>query len=117
MVSEKALTIINLSLVFVSLLLLLNFLGIELPSLGQAQYWLDQQPPICVVQWKEQLTPQTDLERCCLEARKQLECLSNLRNNQLKSQDDFDWTCQTNSGIAYQLNNKAYYYCQQQPYW
>lgn len=116
--SERTLLIINLSLGFISLLLLLDFLGVELPTIGQAQYFLDREEPLCIVQWNEKSTSWNDLDRCCLAARQQLEC--RYQEDTTDEGDRLDWMCQTGSGgsgIAYGLNNKAYYYCQQQPYW
>ncbi len=110
MVSEKVLFIINVSLGLLSVLLLLTFLGVKLPTLGQAQYALDKEEPICMINWKEEFTPMDDLDRCCLEARKQLDCYR-------VQKDNLDWVCQTGFGVKYWLNYKAHNYCKQQPYW
>lgn len=110
MVSERALFIINVSLGILSALLLLMLLGVELPTLGQAQYALDQEEPVCMIQWEEELTPLQDIDRCCLQAREQLGC-------QAESKGDLDWVCGTGPGLQIWLNNKAYNYCKQQPYW
>ncbi len=110
MVSKRALIIINISLGLLLTLLLLTFLDVKLPSLGQAQYLLDKEEPLCAVNWKEELTTWNDLDRCCLEARKQLGC-------RREHKDDYDWVCRTGDGVKYWLNSKAYNYCRQQPYW
>ncbi len=110
MVSERTFFIINISLGLLSLLLLLTFLGVELPTLGQAQYALDKEDPLCMVNWKDEFNPWNDLDRCCLEARKQLDCHREQRDN-------LDWVCQTGLSVKYWLNNKAHNYCKQQPYW
>ena len=110
MVSEKTLFIINVSLGLLSVLLLLMLIGIELPTLGKAQYYLDKEEPLCLVNWKEEFTPWEDLDRCCLEARKQVECHK-------EKYGGADWLCESGASVNYWLNNKAYSYCRQQPYW
>ena len=110
MVSERVLFIINVSLGLLSVLLVLMLVGIKLPTLGQAQYALDKEEPLCVIQWGEATTPFTDIDRCCLQARQQFEC-------QAQSKDNLDWMCGTGEGLQIWLNNKAYNYCKQQPYW
>ena len=110
MVSERALFIINVSLGLLSVLLVLMLLGVKFPTLGQAQYALDKEEPACVIQWGEEATPFTDVDRCCLQARQQFEC-------QAQSKDNLDWMCGSGGGLQIWLNNKAYNYCKQQPYW
>ncbi len=110
MVSAKILTTINVSLGLIAVILLLNLVGAELPTLGQAQYALDQEEPLCAVSWEEELTEWNDLDRCCLEAKKQIECSrSNLQ--------EYDWSCQSGGDLKYLLNNKAYNYCRQLRIW
>ncbi|MBI2124927.1 hypothetical protein HYU08_00050 [Candidatus Woesearchaeota archaeon] len=110
MVSERALFIINISLGLFSVLLLLMLLGLKLPTLGQAQYALDEEEPVCMIQWQEELTPYQDIDRCCLQARQQFQCRA-------ESKDTVDWMCGSGEGLQIWLNNKAYNYCRQQPYW
>ena len=110
MVSEKTLFIINVSLVLVSVILVLTLLGMKLPTLGQAQYYFDREEPLCEIEWQGEVSLMQDLNRCCLEAREQLECHK-------AADQDFDWVCQTGTSVKYRLNNKAYNYCGQQPYW
>lgn len=110
MVSNRILVVVNISLGLLLTLLLLTFFEVKLPTLGQAQYLLDKEEPLCAVSWKEEFTVWGDLDRCCLEARKQLEC-------RREPQGDFDWACSTGEGMKYWLNSKAYNYCRQQPYW
>lgn len=115
MISKKRWILINISLSFVIILLLLNFFGFKLPSLGQAFYLLDSEDPLCIVDSKEGLTVWPDLRRCCLEAKKQVECL---RDNLQLQEGNLDWKCQTNEYIPkIRLNNKAFSYCRQQPVW
>ncbi|MBU0457451.1 MAG: hypothetical protein ABH824_01200 [Nanoarchaeota archaeon] len=117
MVSERIWIIINISLGLMILLLLLNLSGIELPTLGKAQYVLDKEDPLCVVNWKNEYNQWNDLDGCCLEARKQLGC----HKDELSVNDgglELSWVCETNSNaVGYWLNNKAYNYCRQQSYW
>jgi len=110
MVSERGLFIINVSLGLLSVLLLMLLLGVKLPTLGQAQYALDKEEPVCMIQWEEELTPFEDIDRCCLQARQQSACKA-------ESKENVDWVCGAEQGLQIRLNNKAYNYCKQQPYW
>lgn len=110
MVSKRTLFIINVSLGLLSVLLLLVLLGLKLPTLGQAQYALDKEEPLCVIQWGKESTSYQNIDRCCLQARQQFECRA-------ESKDNVDWMCGTGEGLQIWLNNKAYNYCKQQPYW
>lgn len=110
MVSERTLLVINISLGMVVVLLVLLLIGINLPTLGQAQYALDKEEPLCLVEWKGETTSFEDIDRCCLQAQEQGECRA-------ERQENADWVCGAEQGLRIQLNNKAYYYCQQQPYW
>lgn len=108
---SKALVIINISLALVALLLLLQFLNVALPSVGQALFLLDSAEPRCFVAWSKNSSPMLDLGRCCLGARQQLQCLAEEDVIQ-----QTQWSCRTGA-LAYHLNNKAYHYCQQQVIW
>ncbi len=113
MVSERTWFIINVSLGILAALLVLTLIGIKFPTFGQAQYYFDKEEPLCGVDWKGEITSLQDLDRCCLQAREQLECHHQASNS-------FDWLCQSGASdevVKYRLNNKAYNYCQQQPYW
>jgi hypothetical protein len=107
--------VLNVSLGTIALLLLLNLLGITLPSLGQVQYVLDREEPLCLVGWKGEWQAWQEIDGCCMEAQKQLECRFGSQKTELGR---FDWKCSTGEGsVSYGLNNKAYRYCQQQNYW
>jgi len=110
MVSERVLFIINVSLGLLSVLLLSMLLGVELPTLGQAQYMLDKEEPVCMIEWRGESTLFQDIDRCCLQARQQFECRA-------ENKDDLDWACGTAAGLRIRLNDKGYNYCRQQPYW
>ena len=115
MVSLRWWTTINFSLGLVILLLILPLLGIELPTLGKAQEVFNRDSPLCVVQWQDKHTSWDNIDRCCLEARKQLSCS---RGGELFEEGSTDWDCTTGeSTIHYRLNDKAYYYCTQQSIW
>ncbi|MEK6968929.1 MAG: hypothetical protein AABW48_00715 [Nanoarchaeota archaeon] len=101
---------LNFSLGIVALLLVLILIGINLPTLGQAQYFFDKESPVCAVNWKEEFTLWNDLDRCCLEARKQLGCHK-------ETFQEFDWVCQSGVNLKYWMNNKAYNYCRQLSIW
>jgi len=113
MISSKVWNIINVSLGLVSILLFLNLIGVTLPTIGQAQYLLDREDPLCVIYTGEETTAFNNLDRCCLEARKLSLCLPD--KIQLE-QGRIDWSCSAGKN-GYLLNNKAYNYCRQQPYW
>lgn len=110
MISAKAWIPINISLALIILLLILNLAGAELPTIGKAQYFLDKNEPACAVNWKDQFTEWNDLDRCCLEARKQLGC-------NRESYLNYDWACSSGNELKYWLNNKAYNYCRQLSIW
>ncbi len=114
--NRKVWLTLDFSLAIVVLLLLLVFLGMKLPTLGTAQYLLDKEEPLCLVNWDGDYTPWGDLDRCCLESRKQLGCEK--KETKLDS-GRVDWVCHTGEGrvLRYWLNNKAYNYCRQQSIW
>lgn len=113
MISVKVWNIINVSLALVGILLFLNFMGVSLPTLGQAQYLLDKEDPLCLVQIGDETTSWNNLDRCCLEARKLSLCFPETINLE---EGRVDWKC--SAGVnGYLLNNKAYNYCRQQPFW
>ncbi|HIJ10945.1 TPA: hypothetical protein HA278_02715 [Candidatus Woesearchaeota archaeon] len=112
MVSKKVWGIMNVSLALFALVLLLTFLDVQVPTLGQAQYNANPNDPYCVVEWGNTMTLFEDLDRCCLEAVKQLSCdrvVDHFGN------EEIHWDCHTGNSVHYKLNNKAYGYCAQQP--
>lgn len=110
MVSGRVVFVINVSLGILSVLLLLMLFGVKLPTLGQAQYALDKEDSVCMLEWEEELNQFDDIDRCCLQARQQFECKA-------ENKDNLDWVCGAGNGLQVWLNNKAYNYCRQQPYW
>ena len=72
--------------------------------------------PACAVEWQGENTLWNDLDRCCLEVRKQLECkkeIKEVEGNKLNR------VCSTGNGnvLKYMLNNQAFNYCKKQPIW
>lgn len=115
MVSSKTWTILNITLVIFAILLFLNLIGVKIPSIGRAAYAFDKTEPLCVIQWKNEFTPWYNLDRCCLEARRQLGCTA---ANKVFPEGITQWLCKTGPDAAQVwLNNKAYYYCTDQPVW
>ncbi len=114
MPSKKQWLVVNLSLGLFALLLALNLAEVRLPSAGRTASYFDSAAPLCVVEWKEQATAWNDLDRCCLEARAQLECAA---ENKVLPSGEASWDCHTGRNLHYRLNNKAFYYCQQQDFW
>jgi hypothetical protein len=108
---EKQWFIFNVGLSLIALFLILNFFDVPLPSVGKVLYEIDREEPRCLVNWQGQATAWNDLDRCCLEAQAQLGC----------QREGEQWTCKTGdndqNNVQYQLNNKAYRYCQQQVFW
>jgi hypothetical protein len=115
MASARRLTIINISLLFLAVLLLLNLLDITFPSIGQARLALDESEPLCVVDYEGKGNGWNDIDRCCLEAKKQLGCSDEVH---YFLEGKVEKVCKSSdSGVKYWLNGKAYLYCQQIPIW
>jgi len=113
MSARRTWTIINVSLIFIGIMLVLNLLNVSLPTFGKAQYWIDKEEPLCVVNWKEGFNQWDDLDRCCFESLKQLDCYKEKLFIEGQTYG-FDWVCRTDGGVKYWLNNKAYNYCRTQ---
>jgi hypothetical protein len=115
MIKKKQLTIINIALVLIAFLLLVRLFGLELPTIGQAQYAIDSNEAVCVVNnWENELVKWDDIDRCCLEVKSKTIC-----DRQKISYDgkELNWMCNTGGRISYLLNHKAYNYCRQQSFW
>ena len=112
----RVLVVVNVSLGLIALLLLLNLFDVQLPSLGRTISYFDPTPPICAVQWGAEFTQWQDIDRCCLEVRKQLACFPEKKELNFGK---LDWRCQTGKGtvLRYWVNNKAYQYCTEQRIW
>ena len=115
MASNKILAIINISLALLAFLLILQLFEIKLPVLGKASYE-NKAGAECVINWGDEYNSWNDLDGCCLEARKQLDCY---KDSILFENKRLEWVCQTGQGrtLKYWLNEKAYNYCTQQVIW
>lgn len=114
MPSIREWTVINLSLGLLALLLIAPLAGITLPNLGKVFYLLDGNEPLMVIEWQGQFSSCKDINRCCLEALQQAECVLEVKNTSL---GDADWRCSSGNSVEYRMNTKAYAYCSLQPYW
>ncbi len=113
MVSAKAWSVINVSLVLVAFILFLNFLEVELPTLGNALYQLDDDTAVCISTFDDQKSL-LNVDLCCPELQQQL--VKGERFN-----DDFEINGNIfkvnkkyhtgSSTINYYINQKAYRYC------
>ena len=115
MTTVRAWVVMNVALSFVAVVLLFYLLGIHLPSVGQAISLFDKNKPLCFVEWKNDFTSWTDLDQCCLEARKQLSCES---EDQTIDSQRMTRVCATGkNSVRIHLNTKAYSACQRIPIW
>lgn len=117
-INPKILVIANVCLALSAVFLLLTFLGVKLPTVGQAIYLLDQEQAYCVVSYQGH-TALLDLERCCSELQQQL-----FKSKSINQQFQFgEEKVKTNrkyytgpSTIEYFINQKAYWYCKNNGY-
>jgi hypothetical protein len=112
MQQKRVLVVINFSLAFIAFLLILNFFGVQISPLGQATV---PREGLCVINYREDFSATNDLDRCCFEAAKQLECF---RERQVI--DDIgqtEWICKTGEGgPKILLDDTARRYCVKQAY-
>jgi hypothetical protein len=110
---EKVWVILDVTLLIAASLLLLNFFGVQLPTLGHAQYWLSPDDSVCMVKNLDgEFNQWADIDRCCLLATHQLPCQGGFQSINGQS---LTTMCPTGNGIEYWLNNKAFNYCSFQP--
>ncbi|MFH1682530.1 MAG: hypothetical protein ABIA37_01915 [Candidatus Woesearchaeota archaeon] len=116
---EKNLVIINITLVLTAVIFTLHLLDVTLPSLGQAQYLLDREEPVCIFSFEDQQTVFNDPNLCCFEMQKQLHCEN--YQNQLAvggNKYNLEKRCTTGSGSLEVLaNSKTYNYCKKEEYY
>jgi len=107
----------NVALSLTAIILFLHLLGVEVPTVGKAQYWLDTGEPICIANFEEQ-SSLLDISSCCYGLQMQLRCEDweepilaegkKLRVNK---------RCYTGEGaVEYFVNMKAYNYCKKEGY-
>lgn len=106
----------NITFIIIIIILLLPLFNVKIPTVGKAQYALDKSDPVCFVNFDDNFNPLFDIDRCCLESRKQVNCW---KDPMMILNEKVEWRCQTGEGnvVGYLLNNKAYRYCQQQTIW
>ena len=108
--NTKLLTIINISLILVSTLLILNLFNVNIPSIGYAvQNSLDSESASCFASYQGK-TNEINLDTCCQEAKKQLNCQNQKQSINGIETNVFCSTGQTT--ISYSLTNKAQRYCE-----
>jgi hypothetical protein len=111
--NEKVLWTINVALVFVAVFLILNLLDMGLPTLGKAQYWLDDSEPICIASFGAQKSL-IGMDSCCYGLQMQLAC-ENWKEPVMVNGEEMDVSkrCYTGKGaIDYFVNMKAFNYCE-----
>ncbi len=109
---ERVLWTINVALVLVAVFLALHLFEVELPSLGKAQYWLDDSEPICIASFKEQKSL-IGMSSCCYGLQMQLGC-ENWRGSIVVNGEELvvDKRCSTGeSAIVHFVNMKAFNDC------
>ena len=104
---KKVYVTANVALVIIAGLLLLNFFGVDLPSLGEATYNLDNSEQLCLVQWQGALNKLTDYDRCCLESVK-LGCEKEIANTDF---GEVNYKCGSPNSVSYLINKKQSKYC------
>lgn len=115
MVNRRIWSILNVSLSLVSVILVLTLFGVELPTVGQAQYLLDTEDELCVLEWNNELSIFGDIDRCCLEAKKQLSCEGEVLDTEFGKTTKH---CSTGaSTVSFHLNQKAHNYCKGLGFW
>ena len=96
-------------------LLILGLFDITLPSAGEVIFLLDSAEPSCLVEWQGETNGLVEMDRCCLEARKQLRCEP---TNKMFGEQKLNWDCYTGFSnevskgrvLHYLLNNKGTHY-------
>ena len=110
MVEKKLMDIINISLVFISLILFINLFGFEFTPVGQAFFdAADPSESTCFVEWDGEYA-QMNQAYCCHDVQKQFSC----ENNQQIIQDQkTDISCQSGEGrvLKNHLNDKSFREC------
>ena len=115
MASRKIWISLNVSLGIIAVILLFNLFWIGYPSIGDAYARLLPGDPAIFIQSGWEFRQCFSLERCCFEARTRL-------NHFQVSEKVYDVVVEhlfqsSDNGIQYWMNAKAYYTCQQLPFW
>src|SRR3989338_9085888 len=94
---EKLYFVFNVSLGIIAVILILVLFNVHLPSVGTAVGFLSAEEPYCSVAVHGRITPMSNLEECCLQAREQLKCEFNQREFEGMV---FSWRCFTGKDSA-----------------
>jgi hypothetical protein len=108
MITKKRWDVINISLGLIALLLIITFIGVELPSLGKSTAELKEQS-VCVLRnWQGDYI-ERDVDNCCLEKNK----FTTTCYNELFAFAGIELTknCPAGEKIQYHFNQEAYKYC------
>jgi len=114
---KKALIIMNIALVLTAIVLILHLFEVELPTLGKAQYWLDESEPVCVTSFGDQKSL-LDMGSCCYGLQMQLNCKS-WRTSVVVGGEKLmvDKRCYVGEeAVEYFMNMKAYNLCKKEGY-
>ncbi|PIN76433.1 hypothetical protein COV17_02495 [Candidatus Woesearchaeota archaeon CG10_big_fil_rev_8_21_14_0_10_36_11] len=117
---NKIWIIVNISLVFIAVLLFLNLFDITVPTLGNALYSADGDSPVCIAQYKDQTSLIQDTERCCLQMQQQVIQGETVTGPIIVDGTSFDIQKKyytSESVIKYFVNMKAYRYCKNNGFW
>ena len=105
--SRRLLNVLNISLSLLCFVLVISLFGVTFPNLGMA-FEAPSGPMECSVTWKDTANSWDDIDRCCLEAKKQLGC----------EKEQNRWVCSTGeSSIKIHLSSSAFDYCLKQDFW
>lgn len=113
MVSTKIWVGINLSFGIIVVILLLVFFGFEMPTMGNALYYLDSSQAYCLTGYQGKYSLM-DTDACCLELQQQLvkgepaAQTITLNNEPISVTKNYYTSPNT---INYLINQKAYRYC------
>jgi len=108
MVDKRAWNIINISLVFIVLLLTINLFDFEWAGVGKSIELLESDS-LCVMKNWEGEFMQRDINSCCLEKQKMV---LNCKKEDLYYMDkSLQWDCFTGNKIEYYFNTAGYNYC------
>ncbi|PIZ52094.1 hypothetical protein COY27_01235 [Candidatus Woesearchaeota archaeon CG_4_10_14_0_2_um_filter_33_13] len=111
MTNKNVLIIANVSLFIICIILILTLFEVKVPTTGMSI--VDKEEMLCVVNWRDNYNSWTDIDSCCLEARKQLTCVKEQGYYMDKT---VQWRCQTGE-LSYWLDSKAYNYCNKLSVW
>jgi hypothetical protein len=105
---------LDVSLGFIVLLLLVSFIGLELPSVGEAYESIIPGDPVILVEYTG-VNLCSNLQECCFEANTRL---NNVKVNRLINNFQVSRLFSSSeNGVKYWMNDKAYQFCKKQVFW